>query len=454
MSSSIMAVLTNTNWGDRLILRSFVLWTAIIGGSFMLYHVFLPIRFAHHLITAAFLGWALWRFGLPNTPMLLPVLGMALTVIVASLNAIDPRMAWENASVWGVNLLLFLVMIELCRRGMFSRLLRWHVWAGGALAVSMIAEWMLTGGRASGIFFNINLAGAFLAALLLPAILSNRTLLASLMGIAIVLNGGRGPILCFFVGVFVWLWLTKEWRWLAIPLAIAGAMMVLAISLNTDHSSGDAVRLDLWQAAYQMMDERVTGVGPGLFAQEYVRLGQSGEFRFTGAHNHYLTTAAELGIPGLFMAFALGLCVLLGAKVGEGLSPRQKVILATLVGIMAQMLFDNYPSQNWALLVSLYAAYLCYRWRFPPLPKMERRAVAGLSVGLALALGAWLYSDYAQVRYEAGLRGDTAAAQQAAQLDPSMRLYRVPYLRSLRIRMPDEAVRLAYTLTSYGRISK
>ena len=84
-------------------------------------------------------------------------------------------------------------------------------------------------------------------------------------------------------------------------------------------------RLDGWRAALWMLEEEpVTGVGHGAYLPEYIPAktalldrgvaflpGQTNPV-FANAHNEYLETAAEWGIPGL-LALAWGLWVLLGA---------------------------------------------------------------------------------------------------------------------------------------------
>lgn len=88
-------------------------------------------------------------------------------------------------------------------------------------------------------------------------------------------------------------------------------LLLIAIGLGaiwatrlTEHSSGDAVRMDLWRSALEMLrDHPLTGIGPAAFGLELRLYRQPllGRDHVATAHNLYLNTAAEMGLPGILI---------------------------------------------------------------------------------------------------------------------------------------------------------
>jgi len=440
------------------------LYMALIGGNWIAYHLILPLRIAHHILLTAFLVYFLWKRGLPDTPMLLPLGALAAAVALSGVNAIDRRMALEYGWHWLTNWLLFLYLIDALRDGQDSAFFKAVFLAGGLLAASCLVEWLLSMGtaRPAGMFGVINLTGAFLAALMVPAVAwtltaksDHRWLLAAsipLMGFAILLNQSRGPLLSIFVALALFGILTLHTTWLKIALGSVlagfGLIIVIVMSNQAGHNSGDVVRLDLWKAGGQMLADYPTGVGAGLFPQAYHPLSVSGD-HYTGAHNFYINLGAELGAPGLAASaafFLVGLYFLIGQK----RTIRENAVLAALVGVMAQLAADNYPAQNWTFLLSLYAAYLLREVRFfnQPIPPIFKHLLIYTLLVYGLLFANW---DIAQIHYEKALQLHSLdEAEIALAFDSHNRLYA---LEVERFQNPSLVISSDFAITNFARVS-
>jgi len=438
----------------------FTLYMSLIGGNWIVYHTALPIRITHHIILTLFLVWWLLKRGLPDTPLLMPIAGLVFVLALSGVNAIDRRMALEYGWHWLTNWLLFLYLIDALRAEQGSTLFK-AIFVGGALlAVSCILEWLAIGGRPAGLFGVINLTGGYLAALVVPSLgwaiarPKYRKLLMGFMAfsaLAIVMNQSRGPALSVLVALTAFGYLAiKEHPLLKIASGIATmglcAIIVLGLSLEPQHSTGDVVRLDLWKAGEDMLMDYPSGVGGGLFAQAYHERSRGDQW--TGAHNYYITLGAELGAPGLAGGAAF-LLVMLYLIIPQSRTIQQKAVLAGGLGILAHMLGDNYPAQNWTFLVSLYGAYLVYevRWLNAPLPGFIARLLIYALFVYGLLFAIW---DVAQIHYENGLRLQSAEeVQTAIALDPHNRLYK---LEAAQLLNPAIALSSDYALTNFGRV--
>lgn len=423
----------------------FTLYMLLIGGNFMLYNLSLPIRIAHHILVTVILARWFWKHGLPRTPMLLPVVGMMSAVTVSVVFSVDNRMAFENAWHWLINLGLFLMLIHWCRLGYINQLMAGQFATSGALSTSSIIQGILNPAmRVSGIFFITNLTGGYSAASVLPTIgwaqgiksrLVKYALLALVAGqlLTLWLNQSRGPFISLGVAALVALaptiWKQRKRAVLAIPIVIGVLIPLMVWGSQKAHSSGDVLRLDLWRAAGEMLITHPTGVGAGVFGQVYRQIGTLNNpdhldiDGMTGAHNLYLNMAAELGWPGIAAGvFFLGTALHLLRR--SSWNAQKLTVLAALVGILAHMLVDDYPAQNWTFLVSLYAAYLLADSKVERTTQMK--TLARIAAVNLLAFGlVMLHFDRAQTYYERSLTGNPAAALEAVELDPNLRLYRM-----------------------------
>lgn len=434
-------------------LIAFVLYMALLGGNYMLVNLVFPLRVLHQLLITGLLVYWFWRHGLPKSPMLLPVAGMAAATLITIPSSVDPRMAFENAWAWLTNLGLFLLVTDWARRGYGGQLINAQLLAGGLLVMSCLAQWMfMPGMRVQGLFLLTNLTGAYSAALLIPALVWARSAKSRLQGLitgalavglilTLLANQSRGALVSVAVAWVAYQLLSKRfWR-----IAIGLIPLAFALSWATlpGHQTGDVLRLDLWRGGERMLADHPAGVGVGLFGQVYRKEGDiRGEDGLLGAHNLYINLAAETGWPGLLASGSLAL-VYLYHVASTPMDSRKKAVLAALVGILAHMLVDTYEAQNWAFLVGIYAAYL--------VGEQEQKLPFAHWLSRGAALLVLVYSlpfiqfDHAQVYYEQSLGGDVRAAQVAAGLDPSLRLYQ---LNLAELAGDQEAAqRIDYTLT-------
>lgn len=423
----------------------------------MLYSLVLPVRISWHVITSAGIVYYLYKRGLPDSPLTVGVGLMLGAVVLCIPYALDSRLALENSWSWLINGLMFLCLIQLIRNGNAPTLFNAHYVAGAIVAGFALVEYAITKSRPSGLFDNINLTGAYSAALIVPVYSAAREasqrryyLLAALLLIAVFITESRGGLISLGVGLMVYHTLTlKQPLWVkgAVWLATALGLFLIVLSYTRmpGHASGDTVRLKLWGAASEMIQEYPAGVGAGLFPHAI----DIEENRFTGAHNHYLTLGAELGGLGLFAGAVLFFLWLRCVIAKSAWSRSELAALAALVGIAAHMLVDNYPSSNWALLVGLYAAYVAYEDRL----SIPRRALQFAGVFITLILLEWsgrmLQYDYAQVFYESAIFGGRQYdAYTALELDPDNALYRLEVKRLQGSEVPISPIS---ALVLYGR---
>ncbi|MEW5797162.1 MAG: O-antigen ligase family protein [Candidatus Zixiibacteriota bacterium] len=139
-------------------------------------------------------------------------------------------------------------------------------------------------------------------------------LLASILGlIAVLLCGGRGPMLAALVGLVVLPsimprpWRRLGWAVLLVVLAIgvltptvrSRFSVELGWHFNRDWPGG---RLFIWERSLDIaIAHPLTGVGPGNFGREYherLDTSVSDRFWYQHAHNDFLEAACRSGIPG------------------------------------------------------------------------------------------------------------------------------------------------------------
>jgi hypothetical protein len=414
----------------------------------------------HQLSITALLGVWLWRRGLPQTPLLLPIGGVFGGVVISAAFAIDPRMAAENAWHWLIHGLLFLWLIDQVRHGNDERLMRAALLAGGAVAVVGAVEGLLTEGRAGSLFGLINLAGAFVAPMIVLALPRDRTL-ALLLAFSVMSNQSRGALIAAGVAVFAYVLMERLINRRVLLIAgLLGALVLVGvfnISQQPQRRDGDAIRADLWRAALEMTaDDPLTGVGPGLFGSAYRTYRELSEDNATGAHNFYLNTFAELGAPGAIASVILAITFF--AYLPAQRTRAQNAALAALIGMGTHMLFDNFPATSYTALAALCAA-ICIAPVQQPL-KLPLRPLARVLAALLVIFAGWLsVLDIAQAQYEISLAtGNLASARAALAIDPQLKLYAlqverlaagdVARLDGTLMKTTDTS---AYALVSYGR---
>lgn len=458
-------------------MKWFVMYMALAGGNYMVYSMVLPVRIFHHIIVSAILIFWFMNYGLPRTPLLFSFLGMAASVLLSALASDDKRMALEFAWHWLTNGALLIMAVEWFRMGYQNRLFNAQFAAGGIVAGTCLLEWLLYGGRPGGAFFNINLVGGYLAAMVVPVYAHSKYgktglyrvalwLLLGAIGVVLLLNHSRGAMLSAAVAVLAYTLMRHTTpKALIAAVGLTGVIAVALAYMSTvaGHMAGDVVRMDLWRVALELIEGRALGVGPGLFGQAYQLLGASGEWRFTGAHSLYLNLGAELGGVGLASGAASALTFLYIIAFKRR-TPHQDASIAALFGVAAHMMVDNFPSQGFSFLVSLYVAHAAYQ-KWPVMPFWPRQFSWGASAAVLIGALYLLNFDRAQIAYERSLAtGSFSSAQEAVLIDPYNRLYLIQYSRVGRDGDMSAAVTIApglanstdnlmtYGLINYGRV--
>ncbi len=222
-----------------------------------------------------------------------------------------------------------------------------------------------------------------------------------------------------------------------------GAVGVVGAARLAEHGSGDAVRIDLWRSALEMVrQDPLTGVGPAAFGRELriYRQPLLARDHITTAHNLYLNVAAEMGLPGLLaLVWLLGVLARSWWRRWRTLVPgrpewwRHLGIGAALAGLAAQFLVDTFVEPA----VLLPAAFLVAQVLEPVSPenragaRPRRRLWMGALAILTLAGAGLAWDMGGYVRFAQGLawtrRNEVAralsAVEQARQHDPGMGLY-------------------------------
>lgn len=352
------------------------------------------------LALAAGLFGLRWRMaGRPRLGSLdMPLIYLAVMALLGLFISIQPELSWPR---WW-SLLYGLLVFAVLRSALELELDAAWIAAGLALlglglaAVSLVGtDWsnlrffelpglyerlpaLLRGLPGSGIqqpgssdLFNprwVGITMGVLAPAYLPLLrLQGRPWLRLLLGLALLATTGMAlltqsiqGLLGLAAGVFIVLIFVSPWFWLLLPLgglALAGVLWrmgpqgVAAAFLTLDNALGKALvlRLDIWSRAWAMLqDMPFTGIGLNVFP-----LVQS-EF-YTGyiigpephAHNLYLQTALDLGLPGL-AAFALFIALWArgalrairtpgGAQAAAGRPAARLLLIAALAGVTSYL---------------------------------------------------------------------------------------------------------------------
>lgn len=481
-----------------LIFTLFVYFTFLGGSLYSLTNF--PLKVFNHALVTLILGVWLWnRFRQPKEnsalhPLLIGSLSCWLGAqLIAAALSVDPRISFEGLWQPITHAIAFLMLLDLWPRyrGHFVKAL---YLSGAVVCLIGLAEFMcwyfgipLLAGFQQGwpeiggwnnplppywYRLNFTLTGAtslsaYLALLIPPAIglwLTNRRKddrqsLAVWLILAmpvLILTFSRGGILALGVSLPIvgvgWLTLKRpqflsKFKFLQSKLirGIVGLALILGLlglgffqQKMAAHSSGDQVRLNLWQSAAQMtLDHPLTGVGPKLYGR-MLRLYRDPALardQITTAHNLYLNTAAETGLPGLLAGgLLIGAVIFLGWKTwqsapGNSAKLQRLSVAAALLGFGAQNMVDTYSATPIILPAMLGASFLISpqstgekpvssspRWLIILLPT--------ILAGYTFFLIKW---DIAQYYFEQATTTPAAAIEnieQALNLDPQLTLYR------------------------------
>lgn len=471
---------------QRYLFLALAIYFVFIGGSNYYNQIFAVRVFHHLLINGVMIVWLLarWRSGLPRTPVNRWIYALVGVWFAAALVGLDPRVSLETVWFLLTHVLIFFVLVDLLQRGHQLWLIEAQFMIGALvvlMALYQLASWYWGLGIFPGTSVGWVQAGGlpprlpplvapmgvttWLAAYTVPlgflvgawAFTSRwraaRIALGALAGallLVALLTFSRGGLIAFAAGAvaLAGLRLLPYWsrlraRWLiagvgAAALVVAVGLGITVISRDPGRVAGDALRANLWRSAAAVIpDHPILGVGTGMFgrAARAYRDPAYVDDRLSTAHNLYLNTTAELGLVGLVViiglisAGALAFWKHRRAAATPARRLRLDVAAAALVGFGVQSLFDTFTLPALVTLPLLLAAYVVTEPREradavllpPPGDRWPLRIALALLVGYAVA---FIQFDRAQAAFNTSIReGSLEAAQQAAALDPGLRLY-------------------------------
>lgn len=477
----------------RYTLIGLAFYLTFIGGS-SYYATSFTMRVLHHIIITLLLaGWLFGRLrrgrGLPesgiNNALYLTIPLWAITAVLG----LSPRMSLEWLWFGLVHTLFFLYIVEQIRRG-YQRLVMEAVFfmAMGVLLLSALelGSWFFGWGIVPGTSIGWIMTGQFprltdFPQIALPMAVSTLVagytapliivtgawasttreravrvilgMMALLLAVVLVLTSSRGGALSLgaALGTLILMRLVQHPRVRAVVpprVLVAGALGVVVvallgvvyISLPNSNNISNRDRLIMWQSATTLgIQDPLTGVGVGQFGHAFRMMRDPflAQDKLASAHNFYLNTLAETGLPGLLLCAALALLI---ARQGwrhwqsapnEGTRRRIEAVFAALIGIAVHSLVDVFTITPIVLLIAALVAYGITPQpasRLGPVAPGARRP-AWAALALVLIYGAWLlWQDYAQSAYMRSwdLSNPAQALSEvrtAQSLDPALTLY-------------------------------
>lgn len=339
---------------------------------------------------------------LGDTPADWPLLLILLMLPVNLWASADRNTTLSYNYAYIANLAIFWALAGLATAAWLHRITPFLVVGGIALGIVLLLGMVASGGKLPFINrdiytllpkgfrpfwnpsgFNPNLAGGMVALfwpLALVLGLQARTWVdrvVALTGIVIfavqlLLTQSRGALIgAMFATVAVTVLSNRRWLWFWAMGGIAVTVLMLTstpIPLDAILGGNDSInislqgRLELWsRALYIVEDFPFTGVGLGMFESVvkalYPPFTFSPDAHFIHAHNIYLHTAAEMGIPGLigYLSFCIILVTLLLRQVLTRVTHPNRVLatglLGTLVAFLIHGLFEVIISATRAAIV-------------------------------------------------------------------------------------------------------
>lgn len=179
--------------------------------------------------------------------------------------------------------------------------------------------------------------------------------------IAVLFNYSRSTIVALIIGIIILIVLVgRRYRnWIALVLLISLAIgMVISpdflsrfkqmdqTELNVSYSNS---RLAIWSATAMMIEDYpLFGVGPGNFHDRYIeyRASQTGR-NLSHAHNDFLNTAAESGLPAVGLFLLLWIMVLLYLYKGYKACPegaQKGMILGSLIASVVFLIMSQFEA--------------------------------------------------------------------------------------------------------------
>lgn len=478
---------------SRIAFILMAIYIIFIGGS-AYYTLIFPVRVLHHAFITIVLGlWLLNRIhhnrGLPKTPLNYPIIGMVIVWIISAIFSLDPRMAFEHLWFPLTHIILFFIIADLFQQKREHLVMETQFMLAAVvvlLSLLELASWYLGLGIIPGTSIGwgdvigdgawlplepirLSLAmnvSTLLAGYVAPLVSLTagwaltthrrdfRVVLWGLSGallIVLVLTFSRGGLLSVLsaVGIIIAFRLSRisqfasrSWGKLLIgSVVVIGILVVslysiLSITQSRISNMGDAGRLDMWQSAVEMaQDDLFTGVGPGLYGRAFrsYRDPTIVQDKLAAAHNAYLNTLAETGIPGILVSIWLGAAFLQAwyrnwQTASSTSKQRLETVLAALVGLGIHSLVDVFTITPIVLLIIVLVAYcIAATPQIIPPNNIRRRFVPTAALIAVIAYGIWLIQlDRAQSAYQSSFGDPEIAynnANQAVGIDPSLNLY-------------------------------
>ncbi|MBL8163776.1 MAG: O-antigen ligase family protein, partial [Anaerolineae bacterium] len=481
----------------RLAFISLAIYFVLVGGG-AYYATIFPVRVLHHAFVTILLG--LWLFGrvrrgqgLPHTPLNRPILALVAVWVISALFSADPRMAVEHLWFPFTHLMMFYTLVDLFQRGR-ERLVLETQFMLAAMVVFIsgieLASWYFGLGIIPGseigwanvmgpgawlplewlrvsLALNVStLVAGYVAPLVTLAAVWGLTtrrrdfrtvllILAALLLVILLLTFSRGGLLSVLAaaGTVIAFRVAQAeqvtrrigGRWLALGGMAAAVLfvsgyMIFSITEARSGNRGDEGRLDMWQSAAEITrDDPLTGVGPGLYGRTFrlYRDPAIAQDKLASAHNAYLNTAAETGLPGILVSLWLGVTFIWAwyqQWKQAGSDPQRRRLegaLAALIGMGVHSLVDVFTTTPIVLLMLVLAVYCVASRQRETSAALRQPLLARLSAITALLVilgyGAlFIQFDRAQAAYQGSLRLNENAADRIAEaqtIDPAMRLY-------------------------------
>lgn len=478
---------------SRLIYLLLALYFSFIGGG-TYYATIFPMRVAHHVIVTVLMGlWLIGRIrkgqGLHVTPLNPAIYAAVIVWFTSALFADDRRMALENVWFLITHVLLFFIIVNLIQRG-YQRMVMEILFFMAAIVLLLsgieLASWFfglgitpntsvgwIVSGRiptlaqiprlslALGIS---TLQAGYIAPLVLVtagwALTTKQrdyrialAIMSITLFIALVFTSSRGGLLSLIAGIGTFAVirllqspsLTRRIspRWIAIGGAVLGAILLIGFVLLTlplAKGNSDSGRLDMYRSAILITrDHPLTGAGVGMFGRvlrDY-RNPDIAQDKLASAHNLYLNTSAELGLPGIIVgmwligSFSVATWRNWRKATDDSQRRRIEIVLAALAGLAVHSMVDVFSITPIVLLI---LALVAYAITTPPQSRIEspprgHQLPAIIALLIVIRYGiAFIPIDRANALYfdswQAASIDEALAKIHAAQnLDPYLNLY-------------------------------
>lgn len=240
-------------------------------------------------------------------------------------------------------------------------------------------------------------------------------LLAGGLFLVLLGSGSRGAFLALITatGVLTAFWMLRRLKLRnhqvlgAAAIGIVAIVLFVVIFTYQSDSSSDQRRIDMWESAIVMVeDDLLTGAGVYQFGSEYRKIRDKSliQDKIVSAHNLWLNTAAELGLPGLLILFWVG-----GSfgfvwwhqwQSASGVRRlRLESILAALIAFGIHSVIDTFTLSSSVLPILLATAYVMADQKWEQI-QQSPRWIYGLVVLITGAFLLWFIRlDIAQVRH-------------------------------------------------------